>query len=396
MNLTSEHLRKWKRSIFIIFALPGLAFATFISRTPNIRDMLQASTSEMGLIIFGLAAGSLVGLSIASRIIALKGAKFVIVYFCGLIMVLSLLLLSVSVYLSSGLFVFLSLVIFGLGYGLAEVALNVEGAALERATKITFLPALHAGFSAGTLIGAALGTGAVFYNLPIHYHFSLIGVLVGITIFTLSTNIPNGTGIEQRNIASIETKKISVWKDKRLIYIGIIVLGMAFAEGTANDWMPLIMVDGYGVSSTLGATLYSVFVTAMMIGRLSGGYFLDKFGRVSVLRVTVVLAAVGLLLVIFSPNLYLGTVGVILWGLGASLGFPVGLSAAGDEETGASARVGAVATVGYAAFLVGPPFIGFLGEAIGILNALIVIVFLIILSGIFSKASAKPQHLSVR
>ena len=106
-----------------------------------------------------------------------------------------------------------------------------------------------------------------------------------------------------------------------------------------------------------------------MAGRLLGVWLLARFGRVPVLRGTAALAAIGLLLVIFADHPALVITGVVLWGLGASLGFPVGMSAAADEPRLAAARVGTVSAIGYIAFLAGPPLVGFLGDQVGVLHA---------------------------
>jgi len=169
------------------------------------------------------------------------------------------------------------------------------------------------------------------------------------------------------------------------------VLGMAFAEGSANDWLTLAMVDGHDVSKTAGALMFGIFVTAMTIGRLSGVFLLDRFGRVPVLRGSAVLAMVGLLIVIFGPSAEIAIVGIVLWGLGSSLGFPVGMSAAADDPKTAAARVSAVATIGYCAFLVGPPVIGVLGEHFGILRALLVVLVLVVAAGLASGAAREPK-----
>jgi cyanate permease len=87
-------------------------------------------------------------------------------------------------------------------------------------------------------------------------------------------------------------------------------------------------------------------------------------------------------------------VGVVLWGLGASLGFPVGMSAAADDPRTAAARVSAVATVGYAAFLIGPPLIGFVGDHIGVLNALWIVLGLIVVATLCIPAAREPQKLA--
>jgi len=84
-------------------------------------------------------------------------------------------------------------------------------------------------------------------------------------------------------------------------------------------------------------------------------------------------------------------VGIVLWGLGSALGFPVGMSAAADDPRTAAARVSAVATIGYCAFLIGPPIIGVLGEQVGILRALLVVLVLVVAAGLASGAAREPR-----
>ncbi len=115
------------------------------------------------------------------------------------------------------------------------------------------------------------------------------------------------------------------------MFIGVIILAMAFAEGAANDWLPLLMVDGYHVSATAGSLTFLAFASSMTLGRFAGGPLLERFGRVRVVRFGAVTAAAGLLLVIVSPSPLVAGGATVLWGLGASLGFPVTLSAAGDH-----------------------------------------------------------------
>jgi MFS family permease len=167
---------------------------------------------------------------------------------------------------------------------------------------------------------------------------------------------------------------------------------MAFSEGSANDWLTLATVDGHGTSKATGALVFGIFVTAMTVGRLAGVRLLDRFGRVPVLRFSAALAAVGLLIYILVPALPVAVIGVVLWGLGSALGFPVGMSAASDDPKTAAARVSAVATIGYFAFLVGPPSIGYLGQHFGLLIALFEVLVLVALAGLVSGAAReKPR-----
>lgn len=395
ITAVNKNPRIVRNILFLLFALPGLSFASWVSRTPAIRDMLQLSTSEMGILIFALAAGSLTGLLAMGSVVARKGARAVILV-SSLMIVVGFVVIGFGASFAMVTIVMGGLILFGCGYGAAEVALNMEGSAVEKALKRTLLPAFHGFYSVGTLIGAAIGVGAVAIQLPILAHFSILALLMAATVSYCYRYLPEDTGREQVDPSvrkrSIVKQQLEVWNEKRTLLIGIMVLGMAFAEGSANDWLPLIMVDGYGVNSLAGSIIYGLFVAAMTLGRFSGGWVLDRYGRVRVLSGCAFGAILGLVLVIWGDHYLVASVGVVLWGLGASLGFPVGLSAAGDEPEGAAARVGAVATMGYISSLVGPPVLGFLGDHFGLLHAMIAVLIGIVISASLTR-SARPLQI---
>ena len=151
--------------------------------------------------------------------------------------------------------------------------------------------------------------------------------------------------------------------------IGLFVLAFTFAEGTGNDWTSVAFIDGYGTSAAIGTLGFAAFLGAMTVGRWFGPAMLDRYGRVVVVRALALLGVVGVVLLVVGGSTPLGFAGSLLWGLGVSLGFPVGMSAAADDPTMAAARVSVVASVGYCAFLAGPPLVGLLGHQVGVLNA---------------------------
>ena len=175
------------------------------------------------------------------------------------------------------------------------------------------------------------------------------------------------------------------------ILIGVVVLAMAFAEGSANDWLPLLMVDGHGFSPTSGSLIYAGFTLGMTLGRFTGGWFIDRYSRVAVVRASALLGGLGIAMIIFVDVDWIAGVSVILWGLGASLGFPLTISAASDTGPDAPTRVSVVATTGYLAFLVGPPLLGFLGEHYGLRSAMLAVLALVLIAAIVAKAVAKPE-----
>ena len=155
------------------------------------------------------------------------------------------------------------------------------------------------------------------------------------------------------------------------------VLALAMTEGTANDWLAVALVDGHDVSHSMGVAGFAVFVLAMTAGRIAGTGLIDRFGRVAVLWGTMAVAGAGVLMIVFAEQPVFVVIGIVLWGVGASLGFPVGMSAAADDPAHAASRVSVVSTIGYAAFLAGPPFLGFVGDEVGTLKALLVVAVLL-------------------
>jgi fucose permease len=401
-SLTRSQVVAWRNAVFLIFALSGVSIASWVARTPSIRDVLGASTFQMGLLVFGLALGSIVGLTTSSHVLARIGSATTI-RLSLLSVALGLVITGIGATMASFAVVVIGLAIFGLGNGTCDVAMNVEGAANERALNRTVMPLFHALFSGGTILGAALGAAAEFGGLSIVAHLVIIAVVIAAGgLFAVRYLQPDPAVAAEELAANAKVaddgvgrsawrSRLGIWRDRRTLLIGLIVLGMAFAEGSANDWLALAMVDGHGVANATGALIFGIFVTAMTIGRVGGVWLLDRFGRVPVLRVSAVFATVGLITVIFAPVAWLAIIGVVLWGLGAALGFPVGMSAAADDPVNAAARVSAVATIGYLAFLVGPPLLGFVGEHVGLLNALLLVLVLVAVAGIVSPAARKPE-----
>jgi MFS family permease len=393
MALPRKTVVAWRNAVFATFALNGVGLASWMARVPVIRDALGASTTQMGWIVFSIASGSIVGLTLASHVLARVGSRATITG-CVVLGAAGLAVIGVGSSGSArGWLVVLGLALLGLGMGMCDVAMNVEGAAVERELGRTVMPLFHAAFSGGTVLGAVIGALSEYAAVPTWAHFSAIAIVlvVGILWYAryLHLDAVGAAAAEADPDATTPgwRERLAMWADRRTLLIGLIVLGMAFAEGSANDWLALAMVDGHGVANSTGAVIYGVFVTAMTIGRVVGVRVLDRFGRVPVLRGSALLAAVGLLAVIFVPQAPLASVAVVAWGFGSALGFPVGMSAAADDSRTATARVSVVATIGYLAFLVGPPSIGFLGGSVGLLKALLLVLVLVAVAGVASPAA---------
>ncbi|BCB77268.1 MFS transporter [Phytohabitans flavus] len=351
--------------------------ASWFARVPAAKDALDLTAGQLGLLMLTLSAGAVLALPTAGMVAHRLGAARTVAI-GALAASAGLVLAGVAASaLGSIPVVGVGLFAIGFGAGSCEVAMNVEAAAVERRLGRTIMPRFHAAWSLGTVAGAGLGAAAARLEVPIGAHLAVMAVIVGGgTLVAVRSFLPG-----ERAAAEGGPKGgglLAAWREPRTVLIGLLVLVMAFTEGTANDWLAVAFVDGHGVSEAAGAASFAVFVAAMTVGRTVGTVALDRWGRPRVLWATMALAAAGAAVTVYANSVPLALAGVALWGVGACLGFPVGMSAAADDESRASARVSVVAVIGYTAFLAGPPLVGLLGDRVGVLRALLVVPLLIV------------------
>jgi predicted MFS family arabinose efflux permease len=250
------------------------------------------------------------------------------------------------------------------------------------------MPRFHAGFSFGTVAAAGVGAATTAAGVDLLWHLVVAALFMGVLAHASTGRFLPRT--EEQHEHRDRRSALAAWLEPRTLVIGLMVLALALTEGTANDWLAVALIDGYGVPVWVGVAGFAMFVAAMTAGRVVGTVFLDRHGRVRVLWATMALAAVGILLIVFGGHPAPVVAGIVLWGLGASLGFPVGMSAAADDPVYAAARVSVVATIAYTAFLAGPPLLGFLADQVGTLNALLAVVVLLIPSALAVPAAREP------
>lgn len=387
-------IRRRRISSYIFLFIPGLVLASWVTRTPAIRDELDATTAGMGLLLFGVSIGSMTGILSSVRLVRRFGTRPVIA--AGLSLMLGgVVLLGIGAGLAQVPLVFLGFLCFGLGLGSAEIAINIEGADVERLVKAPVLVELHGFFSVGTFVGAAFGIGLTAIAVPVSTHLLILALLSVPALYWAIQGIEPGFGkrpeptvrSSAEQDAKLQASPQPVWRDLRLLLIAAILLAMALAEGSATDWLPLLMVDGYDVDESSGSLVFAGFAATMALGRFGGRQLLTRFGRATTLRGGAVMGAIGVAGVIFAGNPVLAGLAVLLWGLGVSLGFPIAIAAASDSGPDSVARVSLVATAGYIAFLVGPPLLGFLGEHFGLRSAMLVVLGALAVTILISPAA---------
>jgi fucose permease len=385
--------RKATNAVYAVFILNGFMFASWASRIPQVRDGLELNPQRLGLVLLAIAIGSLISMPLAGLVIARLGAART-VSVMSLIGATGLAVAAIG-YRYGVAPVVPGLFLLGLGSGTWDVAMNVEGAEVERRIGRSIMSRFHAGFSVGTVAGALLGSLMIALGVSVTAHLIGVAVLVAASAtpavrgFLPVAQHDEHQGGERRN-------PLKAWTEPRTLLIGVFVFCMAFTEGTGVDWLGVAVIDGYDVAPALGSLTFAVFLAAMTLGRWFGPGLLDRYGRVPLIRATGVAAVLGLMLVVFGGSLGVAMLGAALWGAGVALGFPVGMSAAADDPRYAAGRVSVVSSIGYLAFLAGPPFVGFLGHEVGTLRALTAAAGLVtlgvLLSGVLRPPAPEPAR----
>lgn len=391
ISKATVNVNAWHTSILIYFVVFGMGLSSLMVRLPEVRRLVDVSTAELGIILFIGSIGSIISVTQAGRIIARVGTRFAIIF--GITAVtLGLVGQAAFIVNHSPVGYALFALLTGLGAGLGDVGINVDGSAIETATGKTALPKMHAGFSIGTFVGAGLGTLATMANFSILLQMVILAVInFGLPLLT-AKHIPNGTGIEAKRANNSEPKvaKENLWADRRIIFLAMGILGITLAEGASNDWLTIALVDDFKQTSTVAGIGYAVLLGAMTLVRFFGGNLADKFGKARTLQVCAATGIAGLLLIILSHNIYAAFIGAALWGCGVALGFPLFLSAAGEGENSAR-KVGFVASSGYLAFLVGPPLLGFLGQIWGVTNMFFMIAGFLLITILFASGAGNKK-----
>lgn len=361
-------------AVTVMFALNGAAFATFAARLPDVKSLLHLSAAGLGLFLISGSIGSVIGLPMSGWITGRLGAR-VAVRLAALVNAAAYIGTAVAVAAGQIWIAVPCMLIAGWAIGLWDVTMNLEGATVERHLGRSIMPRFHAMFSGGTVLAALIGAAATAARVPVWLHVGVMMCLIAVIGMWASRDfetLPRLSDAPTESVAQEEVSHRSAWLDPRVLLIGVVTLVAAFTEGTANDWLSLAFVEGHDVPKWAGVLAFALFLSCMTAGRLVGTKLLDKFGRVPVLRVCFTLAIIGSLVVVLGPTA-LAYFGIVVWGVGVSLGFPVGMSAAADDPVRANARISVISTIAYSAFLAGPPLLGLLGQHVGVLHALLAV-----------------------
>ena len=394
-----------RAAVTVFFAADGFIFASWAVRIPAVKAAVGASPAALGIALLGASAGAIATMTLTGALCRRLGSDKVAVIGCAWLS----LAVTLPALARSAVALGLCLVVFGIGYGGLNVAMNSLAVDLVAVLRRPVMPSFHAAWSLGGLAGAALGGLAAQVLSPLP-HFALVG-LVGLVVTatcgrvvlrhpvpvapreTASASASAGAGAAAGARASAGagaragaggTSNTRVWRT--VVLLGVIALCSTYGEGAIADWGALHLREDLGVAAGLAAAGYSAFALAEACGRLAGSWLLARLGQTRLLIGGGVVTCAGMLAAALAPSLPVALTGFALAGLGVANAFPAAMSRVG--ALAGPHGVAAASTFGYAGFLLGPPVIGFLASALSLRVALTTVSLLALVAIALARAAA--------
>lgn len=353
--------------VTIVFVTLGLSAGTWAARIPAIKAALHLSPGILGLCLLGPAAGSVLTMPLAGAIMATVPPRRVVQ---GSLLLLAG-MLPLTTVVSSPWQLFLVLAGWGIGLGVVDVGMNLEGAAVQDRLGRRTMSGFHAAYSVGGLAGAGLGGIAAAGGVSPRADFILAGAVVLLAGGVAAQLFAAARPVRHPPGELAERPKVSRWPlwSVALVCLALMSFGSFLAEGAVTDWSAVYLHSSLGAPVGLAALGYTVFSCTMTVGRLGGDRLADLAGPARLVRLSAGLAGVGFAVALLIGRVWSGLVGFALLGIGLAVVVPlVFTAAAGTGRPGPNLAL--VTMTGYVGVLAGPALIGGVAQVIGLHAAL--------------------------
>ncbi len=392
MKSQSYSIPTARLAVLAMFFANGAVFANWVARIPQIQAKLALSEGELGLVLLGIAVGTLTALSLAGGLIARYGSRAVTtagaLFMCLLLPPLALMPNAVALWVN--------LFLLGAALSVMDVAMNSQGVEVERNLGKAVMSSFHAAFSIGGFVGAGLGAVMATFAIDPLWHFITAAVIfAGLILLAAPKLLPASTEAKSGQGGSVfQLPPRILWP------LGAAAFCAAIGEGSMADWSGVYLKNIVGATAGTAAFGFAAFSITMTLGRLLGDSLTMRFQPALLVQTGGIVAAVGLGFALVQPQVIPALLGFAAVGAGMSIVVPLAFSTAGNIP-GLPAGVGiaGVATIGYAGFLAGPPLIGLIAELTSLRVALLVVVALtgslVITAQAFRRNQVCPVSLPV-
>ena len=363
-DATLARARMATRAQFAALGVLGGAWGVHI---PSVKQQYGLGEAMLSMVLLAAASGALLSLFTAGRVIGRLGARRATVAAAAVMSGM----LALVLHWPSLALLLPAMVVFGAAMSLFDVAINTEGTVLESLSGRTVMSNLHGMFSIGAMVGAAVTAGLLRAGVAPWLQLAAIGAVIAGSVALAARSMldthPSAPGHEgQAHFA---------WPRGMLLVIGLLIFAGMSAEGVMYDWSVLYLKQEVGMTQDAAAIGYAAFAGAMALSRFAGDALRARFPERWLLRGGAALTAVSMAVLLASGDPVVSFVGYALIGAGLAPVVPILFNAA-TRVPGASraASIAAVSSIGYAGFMVGPPLIGGIAQAVSLSAAMLVVV----------------------
>lgn len=371
-----------RAAVVTIFVANGAMFGNWAVRIPDIKASLDLSDAALGAALLVPAMGALLSMPLAGAMSARFGSRAATVA-TALVLFAVPFLLGLAASLP---WLVPALLLFGLGFGGLDVAMNAQAVTVERAGGRPVMSSFHAAFSGGALIGSLTGGWAAATDVPVALHLGATGLVLGAVAAPLFPAM-----LREERAPGASRGPLFAWPRGRLLPLALIASVVLLAEGAVGDWSAVYLRGELGASVGTAGLAFTAFSLTMVVGRLVGDRVVAAWGRVRTVRVSALIALSGGLLVALAPSVGAAVVGFAAMGIGLACVVPLVFVAAAGNDPEPGPALAAVSTPGYVGFLLGPPVIGGLGELVGLGPALLLLPLLLAGVAVLAGRTAPAQ-----
>jgi fucose permease len=357
----------------------GMIAGVWLARIPAVKAQAGLSDAALGVALFAVPVGLVLGTVLAERLVDRVGSALV-----ARVAGVGNCLLAVPPGLARNLAELMAaLLVFGIAGGTLDVAQNAQGVRVEAAYRRPVMTSMHSFYSLGAMAGALAGGGFAWAGVSPALSLAAAGAVGALTdVFAgrwLLSGAPSraaagkGDAVGKSELPARPPRRSAEARRVRrlIIALGVLAICGMVGEGAAGDWSAVYLTDNLGTSAGFAALAFAAFSVTMTAGRAVGDGLIHRFGTVPVIRCCGLLAAVGLTAALVSRNPGAAVGGFAVFGAGLSVVVPQVFAAGGRADP---ARPGSglakVVGLGYAGLAAGPAVIGAVASQVGLHRAL--------------------------
>ncbi|MCE1198531.1 MAG: MFS transporter [Marinilabiliales bacterium] len=359
-ELTLGRKRRVRIAVSLIYFGMGLCFSSWASRIPDIKTALHLNDALFGTILLALPVGQFLMMPFSGKLVTRFGSHKVL----RLALPAYTLCLSLLGLVAAGWQLAFSLFLFGLFGNLCNISMNTQGIATEKLYQRPIMSSFHGGWSLAGFTGALTGTLMIGLQVKPFWHFvTIIGVVWTLVLINYPYLIRNFA------IGHPDGQKRPFFSrpDGMLLQLGIIGFCSMASEGAMFDWSGLYFKDVVKAPPHLVVMGYTSFMIMMASGRFVADKLVARLGRKLLMQVSGVMISGGLFSAVLFPGLISCTLSFMMVGLGVSSMVPSVYSAAGRHgKVPPGIALATVSSVSFLGFLLGPPLIGYISEALNL------------------------------